>query len=241
MRLIDLTLGSPEENLALDEALLDAVETQDADETLRFWESTSPFVVLGVSQVLAQNVNEQACRDFGIPVLRRCSAGGCVLQGPGCLNFSLVLKYECRPEIRSLRASYRHILNRICRALHEHGVHARHEDISDLSVNGRKVSGNAQKRRRRSVLHHGTLLYGMDCAYMDRCIIEPQDRPPYRGERTHGSFMGRVELSTVELREAVCQAFDILDQPQQPTPSELAGTRALVLEKYSQAHWIRRR
>ena len=48
--LLDLTLRTPEENLALDEALLAAAEASAGRETLRFWESPVPFVVLGVAR-----------------------------------------------------------------------------------------------------------------------------------------------------------------------------------------------
>ena len=48
-------------NLALDEVLLDSLESGRAGETLRFWESPTPFVVLGVSQVLAEHADEAAC------------------------------------------------------------------------------------------------------------------------------------------------------------------------------------
>ena len=94
MRLIDLSFDDPAQNLALDEALLDAAEEGRSGDTLRFWESPSTFVVLGTAQVFAIEVHEAACRRDGVPVLRRCSAGGCVLQGPGSLNYSLVLCLE---------------------------------------------------------------------------------------------------------------------------------------------------
>src|SRR5688572_23295776 len=102
LRLLDLTLPTPEENLALDEALLLALEQDLAGgagpppplETLRFWESPVPFVVLGVSGRLREEVDREACARAGVPVLRRASGGGTVIQGPGCLNFSLALSLE---------------------------------------------------------------------------------------------------------------------------------------------------
>ena len=68
-RLLDLTLPSPEENLALDEALLLEAEAQLARgeapagcEVLRFWESPAAFVVLGVACRLAEDVDERTAR-----------------------------------------------------------------------------------------------------------------------------------------------------------------------------------
>ena len=89
--LIDRTLPVPEANLAYDEALLNFAEECEGPDTLRFWESSTPFIVLGVAQPVAAHVNQPACAADSIPILRRCSAGGCVVQGPGSLNYALVL------------------------------------------------------------------------------------------------------------------------------------------------------
>src|SRR5436190_1549788 len=97
MNLLDLTLPTPAENLACDEALLDAFEAAGGDGVLRFWEPAEPFVVVGYSNQVAQEVDVAACDAAGIPVLRRCSGGGTVVQGPGCLNYALVLNIEQTP------------------------------------------------------------------------------------------------------------------------------------------------
>src|SRR5215831_6230774 len=86
MELFDFTFATPAENLACDEALLDACERNGSGEVLRFWEPHGYFVVVGYGNSIATEVNLAACEAERIPVLRRCSGGGTVLQGPGCLN-----------------------------------------------------------------------------------------------------------------------------------------------------------
>ena len=92
MKLLDLTLPSPAENLACDEALLDACDENGGEEILRFWEAREPFVVVGYANKVATEVNLDACAAKKLPVFRRCSGGGTVLQGPGCLNYALILR-----------------------------------------------------------------------------------------------------------------------------------------------------
>ena len=76
MKLLDLTLSSPEENLALDEALLEEAEAGGgSDELLRLWEPLAPMVVVGRSSRVAGEVNVDACREKGVPILRRCGGG----------------------------------------------------------------------------------------------------------------------------------------------------------------------
>ncbi|MCC6696373.1 MAG: lipoate--protein ligase family protein [Candidatus Hydrogenedentes bacterium] len=240
MRLLDVTLRTPEENLACDEVLLDRVEQGDV-EVLRFWESPIPFVVLGVSQVLREHVAERVCEADGIPVLRRCSAGGCVLQGPGCLNYTLVLTHERHPEVATIRGSYCHILGRVCEVLRKRGLSASHKGTSDIAIGGRKVSGNAQKRRRRAILHHGTLLYDMDPELMERYLREPIDRPQYRGERTHRGFVRCLPLSADELRAGIAEAFGATAERHMLSRAEKATLKALARDKYATAEWTHRR
>ncbi len=241
MRVLDLSFHDPAMNLALDEVLLDSAERGRAGECLRFWECPVPFVVLGVSQKVHEEVCEDACQRDGVPILRRCSAGGCVLQGPGSLNFSLVLSYERGPALRNIRESYCYILCRIRASLESRGVQVSLEGISDLAIKGRKVSGNAQKRRRSFVLHHGSALYRVDALAMGRYLKEPRDRPAYRGSRLHDSFVSVLPLGAEELRRAVREAFDTPEVAVEPLPDELAEAHTLAREKYRDPAWTFRR
>lgn len=241
MRFIDYSFRKPAENLAYDELLLDWAETGKGQEVLRVWESPVPFVVLGVGQVLRQEVFEKNCLDDHVFIMRRCSAGGCVLQGPGCLNYSLVLSHAQRPEIQTLRGSYVYILERIAEALQARGTLAHHKGVSDLAVAGRKFSGSAQKRRRKCILHHGTLLYDVNPDLMERYLREPSDRPQYRGPRTHRGFVRPLPLSAREIQDALREAFGIDGGVSRPSRWELDAVRGLAEEKYASRDWVWRR
>jgi len=110
---ITLTLPTPAENLACDEALLDACEAGgDGAGILRFWESPEYFVVVGYGNKVAAEVNEAACKQMNVPILRRCSGGGTVVQGPGCLNYSLILPFEEAGPLRTITAANRFIMEK---------------------------------------------------------------------------------------------------------------------------------
>jgi len=241
MRLLDFTFRSPTQNLALDEVLLDGAESGRTGEALRFWESPVTFVVVGVAQALRQEVYEKNCIEDYVRVLRRASGGGCALQGPGCLNYTLILSHERHPEISTIRGSYCFILDRLCESLQARGVLAHHKGISDLAVGGKKISGSAQKRRKRYILHHGTLLYEVDFDKMERYLREPGDRPQYRGVRTHRGFLRAAPLTVRELQEAVCDAFGLSFRPAHPFRWEVEKAKELAHEKYATLDWIRRR
>src|ERR1700733_14347192 len=109
MHHLDLTLPSLVENLALDEALLLHAEA-GGPEVLRLWQWPTHAVVLGAGGRLADDVEEDAGQTDGVPIMRRSSGGGSVLLGPGCLLFSLILRFDRDPALSDLHASYRFIL-----------------------------------------------------------------------------------------------------------------------------------
>src|SRR3989338_382174 len=90
MDYLDYTHPLPEMNLAIDEALLTFVDDGAAAPVLRFWESPSYFIVMGYSSPSQHDVHVAACQADGLAILRRCSGGGTVIQGPGCLNYALI-------------------------------------------------------------------------------------------------------------------------------------------------------
>lgn len=237
MILLDLTLPTPEENLALDEALLLRSEREESagrdGEALRFWESPAPFVVLGVAGRLRSDVRVEACRRDGVPVLRRISGGGTVLQGPGSLNFALVLSLARRPELRDIRRGYRRILEGVAGALGIAGAGLR--GISDIALGDAKVSGNAQKRTRGALLHHGTILHGLDPAIVSRWLEEPADRPEYRGARRHEDFLGSVPIPPAELKRRLAEAWGAV-----PGGFEVPPLEGLIAEKYANPAWTER-
>lgn len=241
MRFLDHSFERPDQNLALDEVLLDHAETGKSSECLRIWESPVRFVVMGVTQQIHHEIFEERCREDHVPIFRRCSAGGCVLQGPGCLNYVLVLSQAERPEIRNLHDSYHYILERLCHSLKQCSIPAAHSGISDLALNEQKISGSAQKRRARYILHHGTLLYDANPALMTRYLREPVDRPTYRGKRTHETFVRTIPLSRDALHAAVRTAFDLSGTTEPLEMYEIEATNRLALEKYTNDAWTWRR
>ena len=112
MRYLDLAFPTASENLACDEALLDSCEETGSGEILRVWESIEYFVVVGYANQIELEVNEHACRARQIPILRRCTGGGTVVQGPGCLNYSLVLNISRNDCLQTVTQTNRFIMER---------------------------------------------------------------------------------------------------------------------------------
>ncbi len=238
MRLLDLTLRSPLENIALDEALLDSCAQDEIDETLRFWESPDYCVVLGVSNTMAESVNRDICERDHVPIVRRSSGGGAVLIGPGCLNYSLVLSIAKQPNLAFIDSTNQYILEKQKYAIKSYfDLDIESQGISDLAIKSRKISGAAQKRTRTHVLFHGTYLYNFKIVSIAKYIPNPIKQPEYRKNRDHEEFVKNLSVDPDELKSALKQcwnAFHPLDQ------IPLSRMRDIIDKKLGREEWIYR-
>jgi len=235
MQYLDLTLPTPAENLALDEALLDvAVAAGRPTETLRLWELDRPAVVVGRSSRLAEEVDRQACQRLGVPVLRRVSGGAAVLTGPGCLMYSLVLSFAERPLLRKVDAAHRFVLGVLAGAFCPMVPDVRCQGISDLAVGDLKCSGNSVRLKREHMLYHGTLLYDFPLELIEQCLTMPPRMPEYRGGRSHERFVANLPIDAATMRKVLLAAWQA-DEPCNDWPKQRVGE--LVAEKYDRAEW----
>jgi lipoate-protein ligase A len=238
MRLLDLTLPTPEENLALDEALLEEAEASGGPrETLRLWESQRPLVVIGRSSRIEVEVRRDQCEGLRIPVLRRISGGAAIIAGSGCLMYALVLSYRLRPSLRAIDAAHRFVLGTIAAALGRLVPGVERQATSDLAIAGQKFSGNSVRCKRDHMLYHGTLLYDFPLELIARLLTMPPRQPDYRQKRGHESFVTNLPLARTAIREALVTAW----QATEPCPEwPRAAMARLVVERYAEREWTER-
>jgi len=181
------------EHLEAEWRLFQAFETGTLGHLCRTWETPRPVVVVGRNTSVADHVIQDACLRDAVPVLRRFSGGGAVVLGPGCLNYALGVSFVSYPELEEVAVSFSTILRRITAALNVDNLSV--AGGTDLTLNGRKVSGNAQRRGRHALIHHGTLLYAFDSRLAARYLRDPRRQPAYRAGRQHTDFIGNLPLS----------------------------------------------
>ncbi len=245
MKFLDLTLPTPAENLAADEALLDWRDEEGGGEILRFWESPVPFVVVGYANKVANEANVRACAANQIPILRRCSGGGTVLQGPGCLNYSLILQITEGGPLAGITAANRFIMERHRAAL-EAQVRGHHPKASlsvcghtDLALNSpqatlNKFSGNAQRRKKNFLLFHGTILLHFDLSLIEQFLGMPSLQPDYRQGRRHREFITNLPATPAAVKQALCAAWAAI-RPLENCPHE--RIQSLARDRYATSGW----
>lgn len=172
---------------------------------LLLWRGGPAAVVVGRSQVIEKEVDQAACRHYGVPILRRISGGGAVLQTSSVLNYSLLLPDRGR---LSINTGFRLGTSLVQEALRRLGLDNEVRGVSDVTVNGRKISGNAIARVNRVFLVHGTLLMDMDMPLLEACLRHPSREPDYRAGRSHREFLTTLAEWGVSSLEAIAEAWE---------------------------------
>jgi len=257
MKFLDLTLPTPAENLALDEALLNAVDLGprppqtlplasiaasplmpdqwDANSSvLRIWRAGQPVVVLGRSSQLRQEVHVDLARRRGIPILRRFSGGATVVVGPGCLMYSLLIHLDSKPGLRMLDVAHSWIMGRMLQAIRRIEPSVNFQGTCDLTLDGRKFSGNSLRVGRQWMLYHGTLLLDMQLSLIDELLLHPPREPSYRSGRPHENFVTNLNVDESTLIHALRESWQAREEHESPP---LAMIPRLVSERYECDAW----
>ncbi len=173
VRVIDTGIRSGRENVAFDQALIEAHAGGRSPETVRFLRFR-PAALVGLHQILSHEVRLDYCRAQGIEVGRRITGGGGLYLDEGQLGWELVL------ERRSLGGDLATVAARICRAaaagLRRLGVPAEYRPRNDIEVGGRKISGTGGIVEGRTLFFQGTLLIDFDPARMVEALRVPVEK-----------------------------------------------------------------
>lgn len=188
-------------NLALDEAAARSAWATGL-RRLRFWWGGPPAVVIGSSERPDQVADCEACARLGVDVVKRFTGGGSVLQTGGVLNYSLVTP---APASLDPRIGFRPAIDLICAILASFGVAGRSEGTSDVAVGGRKISGNAQARKWKALVVHGTLLADFEFDLAGAVLKHPPREPAYRLGRSHRDFLVTLRALGVKADRAAIE------------------------------------
>ena len=136
----------------------------------------SRCICLGLHDDLQQEVDEEYCRQKGIPIIRREIGGGPVLLDVGQIFFQLVLR--CGHPLLSGRRDqfFTSFLAPVIKTLGDFGIEAAVKPPADISVKGRKISGNGAGDINGCAVYTGNLLLAFDRRTMARSLRLPGSR-----------------------------------------------------------------
>lgn len=202
-------------NVALDEVLTRQVAAGERGPTLRLWEWEDKAVVIGSFQSYVNEINPEGAKEHGVNVVRRISGGGAMfMEGGNCITYSLYVP-ETLTRGLSYEDSYAYLDAWVLDALRAQGVNAWYVPINDLTSDGGKIGGSAQKRIGKAVLHHATLSYDIDADKMADVLR-----------------VGKVKLASKGLRSAQRRVDPLRRQIGAPRSAVIDGLISTFTSRY---------
>lgn len=191
----------PYKNLAIEEFLTFRVQPSEC--ILFLWQNKHT-VVIGKNQNAWKECKVQKLEDDGGYLVRRLSGGGAVFHDMGNLNFTFCVREEDYDVERQIGV--------ILRAVKSLGIHAEKTGRNDITVDGRKFSGNAFYKSNGFCYHHGTLLVKVDKSRMAEYLNVSAAKLQSKGvdsvrSRTANLTEFKEDLTIPQLKEALLDAF----------------------------------
>lgn len=228
---------NPYYNLALEEYVFDRLG-QD-HECFMLWQNRNTIVV-GKFQNTPEEVNQDFVDAKGIRVVRRLSGGGAVYHDEGNLNFTFIVKKENNPDF-----NFNLFVIPVIRALEQLGVHAEFNGRNDLTIDGRKFSGNSQYVRKGLILHHGCIMLDSDLDKVKDALrvkpakFESKSRKSVRSRVTTINEHAPRRITMAEFREALKQQVFARNEmePYALTGADRDAVIKLQKDKYETWEW----
>jgi lipoate-protein ligase A len=250
-------------NMAVDEALLEHIDSGASLPTLRLYAWDPPCLSLGRGQPFT-DVDLARLEARGWDVVRRPTGGRAILHTDE-LTYSVTAPSDEPRVLGSVLESYSRLARALSCALLDLGLPVEIErhvpgaggstnpvcfevpSSYEITVGGRKLIGSAQARRKEGVLQHGSLPLTGDLGRITQALVftdeaegrAAADRLLARAT-TVQSVLGR-EVTWEAAAQAFARAFEselgLELEETSLTESELARAEELVREKYAHPSW----
>ena len=226
----------PRYNLAFEEFVL---THRTEGEYLMLWQNENT-VVVGQNQNAEEEIDRAFVEAHGITVVRRTTGGGAVYHDMGNLNYSFITDSGDAEQITMTRFT-----QPVVAALRGLGLQAEAAGRNDILVEGRKVSGTAQRLVGNRILYHGTMLFDSDPSMVAGALRADPAKFQSKSAKSVRSRIGNIRSFLPEdmtlpafwayLKEALAQGGEL--QEEHLTPEELEEVRRLQDEKYATWEW----
>lgn len=234
--MIFLETGStdPYYNLAFEESMLTRLDSEQ--DVFMLWQNDNA-VVVGRYQNTAAEVNLPFAEAHGTRVVRRMSGGGAVYHDLGNLNFSFITDAERYEDF-----DFSFFVQPLIAALKRLGISAAFNGRNDVTIYGRKISGNSQYLSGGRLLHHGTIMLSSNLDFVQQVLTVSAEKLESKGMKSVRSRVTCVNdhlSAPVSAEDFKALLLEELSFPEQSTLSEeaLSEIRALCDQKYRTWDW----
>lgn len=225
-------------NMAIDEALIENIAEAPV---LRIYGWRPAAISVGYFQSIKEEVDLEKCSQLGVDVVRRLTGGGAVLH-----DLELTYSFITKQYPQNIMESCRWICDAIVMSINRLGYDASFVPLNDILVNGKKVSGSAQTRRKGVLLQHGTLLLGVDVDKMFSVLKVPSEKLRDKiikdvKERVTSLAGTTFDDMASSLKTSFAEKFDAKLVADSLSIEEISRAEWLAERKYSSKEWNLRR
>jgi lipoate-protein ligase A len=225
-------------NMAIDEALIENIGQAPV---LRIYGWRPAAISVGYFQSIKEEVDLEKCSQLGVDVVRRLTGGGTVLH-----EFELTYSFITKQYQQNIMESCRWICDAIVMSINRLGFDASFVPLNDIVVNGKKVSGSAQTRRKGALLQHGTLLLSVDVDKMFSVLKVPSEKLRDKivkdvKERVTSLAGTTFDDMASSLKTSFAEKFDAKLVADTMSTEEISRAKWLAERKYSSKEWNFRR
>jgi lipoate---protein ligase len=225
-------------NMAIDESLM---ETAGEMPILRIYGWSPPAVSIGYFQSMNEEVDFAKCRQIGVDVVRRLTGGGAVLH-----EFELTYSFVTKEYPQNIMESYRWICEAIVLSIKRLGFDASFVPLNDIVIANKKVSGNAQTRKKGVLLQHGTILLDIDVSKMFSVLKVPSEKIRDKiikdaKERVTSLSGTTFDDMTTSVKTSFAEKFECTLLEDTLSSKEISRAKWLAERKYTSKEWNFRR
>jgi len=205
-RLVDTDLAEPAYTAACDEAIVRARQKNLVPNTLHLYRRDRPTISLGYFEKVEETVDLEAAKRNGVQLVRRFSGGSAIYTDQAQIIYSVVVKRDRFPS--DPNEVYRTICSGIIKGLEELGLEAEFKPINDVQIDGRKISGSAQKIEKDVLIQHGTIIMDCDFDLMFEVLRTGEKKIRTREEMTSLTHELERDLEPEEVKKALIKGFE---------------------------------
>lgn len=234
---LDLTTTDPAFNLAAEQYVFDALPRDRA--YFMLWQNDNAIIV-GKYQNTFAEINDAYVKEHGIRVVRRLSGGGAVYHDLGNLNFTFIADAGTLSTL-----NFTIFCEPVIRTLAKFGVTAEVNGRNDMTIDGRKFSGNSQYLKQGRIMHHGTILFDSDLSVVSNALQVDESKFQSKASKSVRSRVTNVAaylpapVSLPEFRSALLAdiAQSVGGEAYAFSASDLAAIEKLRAERYGTWEW----
>ena len=229
----------PHFNLALEEYVIRHLDL--GQNVFMLWQN-EPSVIIGRNQNTIEEINAKYIKENQINVVRRLSGGGAVYHDSGNLNFTFIMQDQ-KDEVNN----FRKFTDPVIKVLQSLGIPAEFSGRNDITIEGKKFSGNAQYACNNRLLHHGTILYNSDLSVVQNALNVRIDKIESKGIKSVRSRVTNVapylkeSLSIDAFKDILVQSIletnDVSTMTYQLTEQDLEKIQEIMEKRYLTWEW----